>query len=88
MELRVNQDVDTIRLCLKDKMEKALKRVYAQRRTSQDSALIHVLERLVARTELTPAQITQNPEFDKKWLGAGSKEELKDIILLAKRRRG
>lgn len=34
------------------------------------------------------AQITQDPEFDKKWLKAGSKEDLKNILLLAKRRRG
>ncbi|MBL7130252.1 MAG: amino acid permease [Candidatus Omnitrophica bacterium] len=33
------------------------------------------------------AQITQNPEFDKKWLSAANKEELKNIILLAERRR-
>jgi len=34
------------------------------------------------------AQITQNPEFDKKWLEASSKEELRNIVLLAERRRG
>ena len=34
------------------------------------------------------AQITQNPEFDKKWLQASSLEELKNIVLLAERRRG
>ncbi len=34
------------------------------------------------------AQIAQNPEFDKKWLEASSKEELKNIILLAERKRG
>jgi len=34
------------------------------------------------------AQITQNPEFDKKWLSAANKEELKNVILLAERRRG
>ena len=33
------------------------------------------------------AQIVQNPGFDKKWLEASSKEELKHIILLAERRR-
>jgi len=33
------------------------------------------------------AQITQNPEFDKKWLEASSKDALKNIILLADRRR-
>lgn len=34
------------------------------------------------------AQITQTPEFDKKWLQASNKDELKNIILLAERRRG
>lgn len=34
------------------------------------------------------AQIIQNPEFDKNWLEAGSKEDLRNIVLLAKRRRG
>ncbi|MFA5259817.1 MAG: amino acid permease [Candidatus Omnitrophota bacterium] len=34
------------------------------------------------------AQITQVPEFDKLWLAASGKEELKNIILLAERRRG
>jgi basic amino acid/polyamine antiporter, APA family len=34
------------------------------------------------------AQITQQPEFDKCWLSAGGKEELRNIILLADRRRG
>lgn len=33
------------------------------------------------------AQITQNPEFDKKWLNAGNAEELKNIVLLTERRR-
>jgi len=33
------------------------------------------------------AQITQNPEFDKKWLEASNKEELKNILLFAERRR-
>jgi mannitol/fructose-specific phosphotransferase system IIA component (Ntr-type) len=33
------------------------------------------------------AQITQNPEFDKNWLEASSKEELKNILLLSERRR-
>jgi APA family basic amino acid/polyamine antiporter len=32
-------------------------------------------------------QITQNPEFEEKWLGASNEEELKNIILLADRRR-
>ncbi|OGW75505.1 MAG: hypothetical protein A2Z72_02825 [Omnitrophica bacterium RBG_13_46_9] len=34
------------------------------------------------------AQIVQNPEFDKKWLEVRSEDELKNIILLADRRRG
>jgi len=34
------------------------------------------------------AQVTQNPEFDKKWMQAKNDEELKHIILLAERRRG
>ncbi|MFH1855707.1 MAG: amino acid permease [Candidatus Omnitrophota bacterium] len=33
------------------------------------------------------AQIAQNPEFDKKWLSVRSAEDLKDIILLAERKR-
>ncbi|MBA7534606.1 hypothetical protein ES705_26855 [subsurface metagenome] len=33
------------------------------------------------------AQITQNPEFDKKWIEARNKEELRNIILLAERNR-
>jgi amino acid transporter/mannitol/fructose-specific phosphotransferase system IIA component (Ntr-type) len=33
------------------------------------------------------AQITQDPEFNKKWLEATNKEDLKNIILLADRRR-
>ena len=34
------------------------------------------------------AQITHNPEFDKKWLDARNEEELKNIILLTERKRG
>ena len=34
------------------------------------------------------AQVVQNPEFDKKWLEAQSEDELRNIILLAERRRG
>ncbi|MFH1692408.1 MAG: amino acid permease [Candidatus Omnitrophota bacterium] len=34
------------------------------------------------------AQITQSADFDKKWMGAEKKEDLKDIVLLADRRRG
>jgi len=34
------------------------------------------------------AQIAQDPEFDKTWLEAGSKDELRNIVLLAERRRG
>jgi APA family basic amino acid/polyamine antiporter len=33
------------------------------------------------------AQITQDPDFDKKWLEARNKEELKNIVLLAERTR-
>ena len=33
------------------------------------------------------AQITQNPDFDKKWFEARNTEELKNIVLLAERRR-
>jgi len=33
------------------------------------------------------AQVTQSPEFDKKWFEARNKDELKNIILLAERRR-
>lgn len=34
------------------------------------------------------AEATQNPEFDKNWLEASNREELKNIILLAERKRG
>jgi mannitol/fructose-specific phosphotransferase system IIA component (Ntr-type) len=34
------------------------------------------------------AQIVQHPEFDKKWLEARNQDELRNIILLAERRRG
>jgi len=34
------------------------------------------------------AQITQNPEFDEKWMEAGNEEDLKNIILLTERKRG
>jgi len=34
------------------------------------------------------AQITNTPGFDKLWLLAGSKEELRNIVLLAERKRG
>ncbi|MCP5461939.1 MAG: PTS sugar transporter subunit IIA [bacterium] len=33
------------------------------------------------------AQIVQNPRFEKKWLAAKSIEDLRDIILLGKRKR-
>lgn len=33
------------------------------------------------------AQVTQNPEFDKKWFEARNEDELKNIVLLAERRR-
>ncbi|MFH1414042.1 MAG: PTS sugar transporter subunit IIA [Candidatus Omnitrophota bacterium] len=34
------------------------------------------------------AQITQDTEFDKKWLNAANLDELKNIVLLAERHRG
>jgi len=34
------------------------------------------------------AQVVQSPEFEKKWLEARNEEELKNIVLLAERRRG
>lgn len=34
------------------------------------------------------AQTVQSPEFDKKWFEASGKEELKNVVLLAERRRG
>jgi amino acid transporter/mannitol/fructose-specific phosphotransferase system IIA component (Ntr-type) len=34
------------------------------------------------------AQITQDPEFDKKWLDAADVEQLRNIVLLAERKRG
>jgi mannitol/fructose-specific phosphotransferase system IIA component (Ntr-type) len=33
------------------------------------------------------AEIMQNPGFDRNWLAAGSKEDLKNLLLLADRRR-
>ncbi len=34
------------------------------------------------------AQITQDPEFDSKWMKVGNKEDLKHLVLLAERKRG
>ena len=34
------------------------------------------------------AQVVQNPEFDKNWIGARNEDELRDVVLLAERRRG
>lgn len=34
------------------------------------------------------AQIAQNPEFDKEWMEADNSEELRNIVLLAERKRG
>ena len=34
------------------------------------------------------AQITQNPSFDKMWMEAKNQQELRNIILLAERKRG
>jgi hypothetical protein len=33
------------------------------------------------------AQVTQEPDFEKRWLGARDAEALRDIILLSGRRR-
>jgi len=61
-----------------------------------DDELVHIAFVLVGSTgerslhlkDLAAiAQITQNPEFDKQWLTARNKDELKHIILLAERRR-
>jgi len=61
-----------------------------------DDELVHIAFVLVGSTgerslhlkDLAAiAQITQNPEFDKQWLAARNKDELKHIILLAERRR-
>ena len=40
------------------------------------------------RTLMSIAQITQEPDFDKRWLQARNKEELRDIVLLSTRERG
>ena len=62
-----------------------------------DDKLVHVAFVLVGSTgerslhlkDLAAiAQITQNPEFDEKWLGARNDEELRNLVLLAERRRG
>lgn len=64
---------------------------------STDDKLAHIVFVLVGSTDqrnlhlkalAAIAQITQDPEFDQKWLRAANKEELKNIILLAERRRG
>ena len=34
------------------------------------------------------AQITSNPEFDKEWMEAKNKEELRTLLFLAERKRG
>ncbi|MGB3341364.1 MAG: amino acid permease [bacterium] len=61
-----------------------------------DDKLIHIVfvligsagERSLHLKDLAAiAQITQNPDFDKKWLEARNKEELKNIVLLAERTR-
>ncbi len=61
-----------------------------------DDKLAHILFVLVGSTDernlhlkvlAAIAQITQNPEFDKKWLEARNEEELKNIVLLAERHR-
>lgn len=62
-----------------------------------DDKLVHIAFVLVGcsgerslhlRDLAAVAQVVQNPGFNKKWLDATSKEELKNIILLAERRRG
>ncbi len=40
------------------------------------------------RALMAIAQIAQGPDFDKRWLGARGGEELRNVILLAHRRRG
>jgi len=40
------------------------------------------------RTLMSIAQVTQEPDFDKRWLQARNKEELRDIVLLSTRERG
>ncbi|MEA3431868.1 MAG: amino acid permease [candidate division WOR-3 bacterium] len=40
------------------------------------------------RTLMSIAQITQEPDFDRRWLQARNKEELRDIVLLSTRERG
>ena len=61
-----------------------------------DDQLIHIAFVLVGSSDepglhlknlAAIAQITQNPEFEKKWLKAKSERELKNIILLAERER-
>jgi APA family basic amino acid/polyamine antiporter len=62
-----------------------------------DDNLVHVAFVLVGSTgqrtlhlkDLAAiAQITQDPEFAKKWLEARNEEELRNLVLLAERRRG
>ncbi|MCD4774997.1 MAG: amino acid permease [Candidatus Aegiribacteria sp.] len=48
---------------------------------SPDERILHL------KTLAAIAEIMQNPEFDKNWLAAGSKDDLKNLILLADRRR-
>ena len=48
---------------------------------SQDERKFHL------RVLMAITQITQEPDFDKRWLDARDKEALRDIILLSKRRR-
>ena len=46
-----------------------------------DERILHL------KTLAAIAEIMQNPEFDKNWFAAGSKDDLKNLILLADRRR-
>ncbi|MFC1708588.1 amino acid permease [Candidatus Omnitrophota bacterium] len=61
-----------------------------------DNKVAHIVFVLVGSSDLRNlhlkvlaaiAQITQNLDFDNKWLSAANKEELKNVILLAERRR-
>lgn len=65
-------------------------------RFSDDAAKVHAVfvlagsldERTFHLRALTAiGQIVQDPQFDKKWLAARTKEDLRDLILLGKRKR-
>jgi mannitol/fructose-specific phosphotransferase system IIA component (Ntr-type) len=48
---------------------------------SPDERILHL------KTLAAIAEIMQNPDFDKNWLAASSKDDLRNLILLADRRR-